>query len=253
MKILLSPAKSLNLDQKLPTKNYTTPQFLDKTEKLHKVLKQSSKDELKDLMSISDKLAELNHNRFQDFSINHKPQNSRPAIYTFDGDVYDGIQAYNLAQDDINRLQERLRILSGFYGLLKPLDLMQPYRLEMGTSLKVQKSKNLYEFWQETLTEFLNDEIAEEELVVNLASKEYSKSIQKSKLKGQWVEPVFKDYKNGKLKVISFYAKKARGMMTKHLAKIDNPGYEDILKFNEDDYAFSKSETKNDLQPVFVR
>ncbi|MBS3737519.1 peroxide stress protein YaaA [Mesohalobacter halotolerans] len=253
MKILLSPAKSLNLDQKLPTKNYTTPQFLDKTEKLHKVLKQSSKNELKDLMSISDKLAKLNHNRFQDFSIDHQPQNSRPAIYTFDGDVYDGIQAYDLAQDDINRLQERLRILSGFYGLLKPLDLMQPYRLEMGTSLKVQKSKNLYEFWQETLTEFLNDEIAEEEFVVNLASKEYSKSIQKSKLKGQWVEPVFKDYKNGKLKVISFYAKKARGMMTKHLAKIDNPGYEDILKFNEDDYAFSKSETKNDLQPVFVR
>ncbi|MGX1023230.1 peroxide stress protein YaaA [Flavobacterium sp. CS20] len=253
MKILLSPAKSLNLEQDLPTKNYTTPQFLDKTEKIHKVLKQSSKNDLKDLMSISDKLAELNHTRFQDFSINHQPQNSRPAIYTFDGDVYDGIDAYQLSKSDINRLQDRLRILSGFYGMLKPLDLIQAYRLEMGTSLEVENAKNLYEFWKETLTETLNNELEENELVVNLASKEYSKSIQKSKLKGQWVEPVFKDYKNGKLKVISFYAKKARGLMTKHLAKIDNPSYEDILKFNDDNYAFSKSETKNKNQPVFVR
>lgn len=253
MKILLSPAKSLNLEQDLPTTAYTTPQFLDKTEKLHKVLKQSSKNDLKSLMSISDKLAELNHSRFQDFSIAHQPQNSRPAIYTFDGDVYDGIQAYELAQGDIKRLQNRLRILSGFYGMLKPLDLMQPYRLEMGTSLEVENSKNLYEFWKDTLTETLNEELKKEELVVNLASKEYSKSIKKSKLKGQWIEPVFKDYKNGKLKVISFYAKKARGLMTNYLSKIENPTYEDILKFNEDEYAFSKSETKNEKQPVFIR
>ncbi|RRO14513.1 peroxide stress protein YaaA [Flavobacteriaceae bacterium 14752] len=253
MKILLSPAKSLNLEQDLPTKNYTTPQFLDQTEKLHKVLKSSSKNDLKDLMSISDKLAELNYSRFQDFSIDHQPQNSRPAIYTFDGDVYDGIDAYELSEEDINRLQDRLRILSGFYGLLKPLDLMQPYRLEMGTSLEVKNSKNLYEFWKDTLTKTLNNELQDEELVVNLASKEYSKSIQKSKLKGQWIEPVFKDYKNGKLKVISFYAKKARGLMTKYLAQIENPAYDDILKFNEDEYAFSKSDTKNEKQPVFVR
>jgi len=253
MKILLSPAKSLNLNQDLPTKNYTTPQFLDKTEKLHQVLKQTSKNDLKDLMSISDKLAELNYSRFQDFSIQHIPKNSRPAIYTFDGDVYDGIDAYELSQDDINRLQDRLRILSGFYGVLKPLDLMQPYRLEMGTSLKVEEANNLYEFWKETLTETLNSELKDEEILVNLASKEYSKSIQKSKLKGLWIEPVFKDYKNGKLKVISFYAKKARGLMTKYLAQIKNPNYNDILKFNNDDYAFSKTETKNEKQPVFVR
>lgn len=253
MKILLSPAKSLNLEQDLPTDKYTEPPFLDKTQKLHSRLKKASKNDLKNLMSISDKLAGLNYDRFQEFSINHNTENSRPAIYTFDGDVYDGIQAYDLAQDDINRLQERLRILSGFYGMLKPLDLMQPYRLEMGTKLSTGSAEDLYGFWKATLTTNLNSELEENELVVNLASKEYSKSIQKSKLKGQWVEPVFKDYKNGKLKVISFYAKKARGLMTKHLAKIDDPGYEDILKFNEDDYAFSKSETKNDLQPVFVR
>ncbi len=253
MKILLSPAKSLNLEQDLPTSDYTEPSFLNKTQKLHKLLKQSSKDDLKALMSISDNLAELNHRRYQEFSIQHQPQNSRPAIYTFDGDVYDGINAYKLSQEDIKRLQNRLRILSGFYGMLKPLDLIQPYRLEMGTTLAVENSKNLYEFWKETLTKSLNDELDEGELVVNLASQEYAKSIQKSKLKGNWVEPVFKDYKNGKLKVISFYAKKARGLMTKHLAKIEHPNYEDILKFNEEDYAFSKSETAEDQKPVFIR
>jgi len=249
MKILLSPAKSLNLEQDLPTDKYTEPQFLKKTKTLHTKLKKVSKKSLKELMSISDNLAELNYDRFQKFSTDHNTNNSRPAIYTFDGDVYDGIKAYELSQEDIGRLQERLRILSGFYGILKPLDLMQPYRLEMGTKLSTRTTKDLYGYWKETLTKFLNSELEQNELVVNLASKEYSKSVQKSKLKGNWIEPVFKDYKNGKLKVISFYAKKARGYMTNHLAKIENPTHEDILKFNEDGYAFSKVETA----PVFVR
>jgi len=253
MKILLSPAKSLNLDQELPTDKFTQPQFLEKTEKLHTRLKKASKKKLKDLMSISDNLAELNYDRFQEFSIEHSRDNARPAIYTFDGDVYDGIKAYELSMADVERLQNRLRILSGFYGILKPLDLMQAYRLEMGTKLSMNKTKDLYGFWKETLTESLNTELTDDDLVVNLASKEYSKAIQKTKLKGKWIEPVFKDYKNGKLKVISFYAKKARGYMTKHLAKIENPTYQDILNFNEDGYGFSKAETKKDNQPVFVR
>jgi len=253
MKILLSPAKSLNLEDDLPTSKYTQPQFLEKTDKLYQKLKQTSKQGLKDLMSISDKLAELNHERFQNFIVNHKPDNARPAIFTFDGDVYDGLSAYDLSLDDIDRLQNRLRILSGLYGMLKPLDLMQPYRLEMGTKLQVDSCDNLYQFWKETLTETLNSELTENELIVNLASQEYSKSIEKSKLKGQWIEPVFKDYKNGKLKVISFYAKKARGLMTSYLAKIENPTYEDILKFSDDDYAFSKTETKDKNKPVFIR
>jgi cytoplasmic iron level regulating protein YaaA (DUF328/UPF0246 family) len=130
---------------------------------------------------------------------------------------------------------------------------MQAYRLEMGTKLSMDKTKDLYGFWKENLTESLNSELTDDDLVVNLASKEYSKAIQKTKLKGKWIEPVFKDYKNGKLKVISFYAKKARGYMTKHLAKIENPTYQDILNFNEDGYGFSKTETKKDNQPVFVR
>jgi len=253
MKILLSPAKSLNLEQDLPTDKYTEASFLDKTQKLHSTLRKASKNDLKNLMSISDKLAELNYDRFQEFSINHNTENSRPAIYTFDGDVYDGINAFKLSAEDIEKLQERLRILSGFYGMLKPLDLMQPYRLEMGTKLSTDSAVDLYGFWKATLTTNLNSELEENELIVNLASKEYSKSIQKSKLKGQWVEPVFKDYKNGKLKVIAFYAKKARGLMTKHLATFDNPNYEDILKFNDDGYAFSKNDTIKDNQPVFVR
>lgn len=253
MKILLSPAKSLNLERTLPIKKYTLPGFLDKTEVLAQKMKQASQSDLKEWMSISDKLAELNYTRFQEFNIEHHPQNARPAIFTFDGDVYDGVKAYELNEDDIHRLQDRLRILSGLYGILRPLDLMQPYRLEMGTKLNTKNADDLYQFWKETLTENLNAEIEKDELVVNLASQEYSKAINKSSIKGKWVEPVFKDYKNGKLKIISFYAKKARGFMTNYLAKIENPGYDDILKFNEEGYGFSKTETKNDHQPVFVR
>ncbi len=253
MKILLSPAKSLNFEDKLPTSKYTTPQFLDKTKVLHHKLKKTSQSKLKSLMSISDKLAELNYDRYQNFEQNHQPENSRPAIYTFDGDVYNGISAYELSIEDIERLQQRLRILSGFYGILKPLDLMQAYRLEMGTKLETKDAKDLYGFWKQTLTTALNDELKDDELVINLASQEYAKSIDKAKLKGRWIEPVFKDYKNGKLKVISFYAKKARGLMTRYLSKIDAPNYEDILKFSAEDYGFSQSETKNKNQPVFVR
>lgn len=253
MKILLSPAKSLNFSDELPTTTYTQPQFLEKTHILHQNLLKASKEDLKDLMSISDKLAELNYERFQNFVIKHETDNARPAIYTFDGDVYDGLSAYDLDTEDIERLQNRLRILSGFYGILKPLDLMQAYRLEMGTKLKIDKAENLYEFWKSTITEALNAELKDDELIINLASQEYAKSIDKKKLKGKWIEPVFKDYKNGKLKVISFYAKKARGVMTKYLSKIENPGYDDVLKFNEDDYSFSKTETENQNKPVFVR
>ncbi len=253
MKILLSPAKSLNLEQELPFSKHTVPDFMEKTKVLAKRMKDASKSDLKDLMSISDKLAELNYDRFQEFSIDHNQKNSRPAIFTFDGDVYDGVKAYELSEEDINRLQKRLRILSGLYGILKPLDLMQPYRLEMGTKLSTENAEDLYEFWKESITDQLNSEIEKEELVVNLASKEYSKAVNRKKLNGKWIEPVFKDYKNGKLKIISFYAKKARGYMTNHLAKIEDPSYEDILKFSEDGYGFSKTETKKASQPVFVR
>lgn len=253
MKIVLSPAKSLNLEDKYPEFELSQPQFLDKTEKLHKKLKALTPKKIGELMSISPNLSELNYNRFQNFSIKHDVHNSRPAIFTFDGDVYAGLNAFELEHADIKRLQERLRILSGFYGILRPLDIMQAYRLEMGTSLKIYRSDNLYEFWKKELTNALNNELSSDELVVNLASKEYSKAIDVKKLKGQWVEPVFKDYSNGKLKVIGFFAKKARGMMTRYLSKIEQPEFSDVLKFNQANYAFSKEETKTEFQPVFVR
>jgi len=253
MKILLSPAKSLNLEDEYPEVEVSAPRFMDKTEKVFNKLKKMSPKKLGELMSISQNLSELNYSRYQDFEIDHTSENSRPAIYTFDGDVYDGLNAYELKPDNIQRLQNSLRILSGLYGMLKPMDLIQPYRLEMGTTLKIGRSNNLYEFWKKDLTKTLNDELTDGELLIDLASKEYSKAIDLKKLKAKVVEPVFKDYSNGKLRVISFYAKKARGTMTRYLSHFENLQYEDILKFNEDGYAFSKSETKSELKPVFIR
>ena len=253
MKILLSPAKSLNLEDKFPEVQYSAPVFLEKTEKVFNKVKKLSPKKLGQLMSISQNLAELNYERYQTFDLEHSTDNSRPAIYTFNGDVYDGLKAYDLPIENIQRLQDSLRILSGLYGMLRPLDLMQAYRLEMGTVLKIYRSNNLYEFWIKELTKALNKELTNGELVINLASKEYSKAIDLKKLKGTVVEPVFKDYSNGKLKVISFFAKKARGSMTRYLSNFEHLEYVDILKFNEDDYAFSKTETKSELQPVFIR
>jgi len=253
MKILLSPAKSLNLEEKYPEVDSSLPVFLDKTEKIYNKVKKMSPKKLGELMSISKNLSELNYTRYQDFEVAHSTKNSRPAIFTFDGDVYDGLKAYELQPENIKRLQNSLRILSGLYGMLKPLDLIQPYRLEMGTSLKLYRSENLYAFWKKELTKTLNDELNEQELVINLASKEYSKAIDLKKLNGKVIEPVFKDYSNGKLRVISFYAKKARGAMTRYLSNFEELDYADILKFNEDNYAFSKSETKSEAQPVFTR
>lgn len=253
MKILLSPAKSLNLEDDYPEIETSIPAFLYKTEKVYNKVKKMSPKKLGQLMSISKNLSELNYERYQNFDIQHSFDNSRPAIFTFDGDVYDGLKAYELKPENIQRLQNSLRILSGLYGMLKPLDLIQPYRLEMGTSLKIYRSDNLYEFWKKDLTKSLNDELAEGELVIDLASKEYSKAIDPKKLKAKVIEPVFKDYSNGKLRVISFYAKKARGTMTRYLSHFENLEYQDIIKFNEDGYAFSKSETKSELKPVFTR
>tara|TARA_R110000850_G_scaffold203228_1_gene329430 strand:- start:37670 stop:38431 length:762 start_codon:yes stop_codon:yes gene_type:complete len=253
MKIVLSPAKSLDFDSKLPTSKFTQPVFLNEAEKLISVLEKKSKSQLKDLMGISDNLAELNYKRYKDFKVPFTEKNARPAIYAFSGDVYVGLDAYALSKGNISTLQDTVRILSGLYGVLKPLDLMQPYRLEMGTDLKVNRKKNLYEFWGDQITEALNEELKDDELFVNLASKEYFKSVNEKKLKVPVISPEFKDFKNGKLKIISFYAKKARGSMARYMVenKIDN--YEGILKFNWEGYSFSEKETKNNNKPVFIR
>lgn len=253
MKIVVSPAKSLDFETKLPTETFTQPQFLEQAEKLNKVLVKKRPKALSKLMGISDNLAQLNWERNQQFSIPFSPKNARPAVYAFNGDVYQGLDAYSISEDKLERLQETLRILSGLYGILRPLDLIQPYRLEMGTQLKIGRKKNLHEFWKKELTAYLNNELEDGELFVNLASNEYYGAIDAKQLKVPVITPIFKDWKNDNLKVISFFAKKARGSMVRYIIDSNAKTLEDIRGFNLDDYEFSKEHTLKENEPVFVR
>jgi len=241
MKIILSPAKSLDFERKLPIKDFSECLFLNKSAIINQVLKQKSPKELSVLMSISDKLAELNYLRNQDWALPFSVKNARPAVFAFDGDVYSGLDAYTFSEVNLEKLQQKLRILSGLYGILKPLDLIQAYRLEMGTNLSVEKSKNLYDFWKNTITEALNNELSDNELFINLASKEYSEVIDFKQLKGVHITPEFKDYKNGKLKIISFFAKKARGLMVRYIIEKNCETIEDLKKFDSENYRFDEN------------
>jgi hypothetical protein len=178
----------------------------------------------------------LNWKRNKDFKTPFSPENARPAIYAFNGDVYHGIDVYTIPINKLDDLQDQLRILSGLYGYLKPLDLMQPYRLEMGTSLHFEEHKNLYDFWKPTLTESLNNEMKDGELLINLASKEYASAIDFKKLNATVVTPDFKDYKEGKLKIISFYAKKARGLMVRYIVDTNAKTIDDLKGFDYEGY-----------------
>jgi len=253
MKIVISPAKSLDFESKLPTTRYSQPQFLEQAEKLNKVLSKKKPKALAKLMNISNNLAELNWERNQNFSIPFSTANARPAIYAFNGDVYLGLDAYTIPENKLDKLQDTLRILSGLYGILKPLDLMQPYRLEMGTQLKIGRKKNLYEFWKKQLTDQLNSELQDGELFINLASNEYFGAIDEKKLKVPVITPIFKDWKNDKLKVLSFFAKKARGSMVRYIIDTNAKTLEDIKGFDQDGYIFSKEHTLKGNQPVFIR
>ena len=252
MKIVLSPAKSLNFETQLPTKAFTEPIFLKEATTIQKTLKKQSPKKLMGLMAISEKLADLNWERNQVWETPFTSENARPAIFAFDGDVYTGLDAYTLPIDKLADLQDKLRILSGLYGLLKPLDLMQAYRLEMGTSIKIGTKKNLYEFWKKTITKTLNDELKKDELFLNLASNEYFSAIDIKSLKVPVITPEFKDYKDGKLKMISFFAKKARGMMVRYI--IDNKAetMDDLKGFNYEGYAFDANLSKGNTL-VFTR
>ncbi len=253
MKIVVSPAKSLDFETKLPTKKYTAPAFLPEAEKLNTVLKKKTPKKLSDLMGISDKLAQLNWQRNQEFNLPFTPENARPAVYAFNGDVYIGLDAYTIPEDKLDSLQDKLRILSGLYGVLKPLDLIQPYRLEMGTKLKVGQKNNLYEFWKKNLTQQLNEELEDDELFVNLASNEYFSVIDTKALKVPVITPQFKDWKGDKLKVISFFAKKARGMMVRYIIDTGAKTIEDLKGFNYEGYSFSEEYTIKPGELVFVR
>lgn len=253
MKIVISPAKSLDFESKLPTDLHTQPYFLEQAEKLNKVLVKKKPKALSQLMHISDNLAQLNWERNQQFSTPFTTENARPAVFAFNGDVYQGLDVYSMPSKNLDKLQETLRILSGLYGILKPLDLMQPYRLEMGTQLKVARKKNLYDFWKKDITAHLNSELEDGELFVNLASNEYFGVVDEKALKVPVITPVFKDWKNDKLKVISFFAKKARGSMVRYIIDSNAKTLEDIKGFNLDGYIYSKEHTLKTDQPVFIR
>jgi len=252
MKIVISPAKSLDFKSALPTDKFTQPVFLNEAEKIQKTLKKKSAKDLSDLMHISDNLGRLNYQRNQEWQLPFTPQNARPALYAFKGTVYEGLDAYSLPLNKIDTIQNKLRILSGLYGLLKPLDLMQPYRLEMGTKLKLGTKENLYKFWDETLSKALKAEMQPDEVLINLASNEYFKALQPKVLQRTIVTPVFKDFSNGKLKVVAFFAKKARGMMLRYIIDNNIEKTEDLKAFNTAGYLFDAN-LSSKMQLVFTR
>ncbi|MGI9545774.1 MAG: peroxide stress protein YaaA [Flavobacteriaceae bacterium] len=253
MKIVISPAKSLDLETALPTDKYSEAAFLEDAVRLNKALRKKRPKSLSKLMDISQALGELNWERNQQFHLPFQPENARPAVFAFNGDVYQGLDAYTISETNYETLQQTLRILSGLYGVLKPLDLIQPYRLEMGTALRMGRRKNLYEFWRKKITDYLNAELQEGELFINLASDEYFKAVDSKKLKVPVITPIFKDWKNDKLKVISFFAKKARGSMVRYILDSGAQTLEDIRGFNSEEYLFSQEHTLREDQPVFVR
>ena len=252
MKIVVSPAKSLNFESPLPIQDFTESLFLKEAETIQKTLKKKKPKDLMELMDISEKLADLNWERNQNWSLPFTPDNARPAVFAFDGDVYTGLDVYTIPADKISVLQDKLRILSGLYGILKPLDLMQPYRLEMGTSMSIGTNKNLYEFWKKKLTKALNDELQTNELFLNLASNEYFSAVDTKSLKVPVITPEFKDYKDGKLKMISFFAKKARGLMVRYIIDTNAETIDDLKQFHYEGYAFDVNLSKGNTL-VFTR
>lgn len=252
MKLVLSPAKSLDFESQLPTEKNTEAQFLKYSEQLNALLKKKSAKSLSKLMSISDALGQLNYERNQSWQLPFTNDNARQAMYAFSGDVYRGLNAYTIPVEKIDAAQNTVRILSGLYGLLKPLDLIQPYRLEMGTKLPVGKHKNLYEFWKKDVTKALNDELGDGELFLNLASNEYFKAIDTKTLKVPVITANFKDFKNGEYKIISFFAKEARGLMARYIVDNNAETIDDLKGFNYGGYGFSDAmSTHTDL--VFIR
>ncbi len=249
MKILLSPAKTLDFESSIPSHKSSEAVFAEQANRLNRVLQKKSPKKLAEIMHISEKLAALNWERNQEWG---SVAQLRQAVYAFKGAAYVGLDAYSISIHDLDYLQNTLRILSGQYGVLRPFDMIKPYRLEMGTKLVQGKNKNLYEFWGETVTKALNEGFSEKEVVVNLASKEYFKVIKRQLLNAEIITPIFKDYKNGTYKVISFFAKKARGLMTRFAVDHQIENVEILKTFNLDSYAYDeKLSTKKDW--VFTR
>ena len=254
MLIVVSPAKTLDYETPLPISKTSQPVFMKRSAVLVDMLRDFTPKKLGKLMSISDKLAELNVNRYEAWEPKATKKNARQALFAFKGDVYQGIDAYKLKEADILFAQEHLRMLSGLYGILRPLDLMQPYRLEMGTRLDGDHGNNLYDFWGPEITKALNKQLKKigSDVLLNLASNEYYKSVIPSSLKARVISPVFKDMKNGKYKLISFFAKKARGTMSGWIVRKKVTDPRKLVKFAEDGYRYS-AEASTEDKPVFLR
>ncbi len=246
---VISPSKSMDMEPSNVT-DFTEPVFLARSQELITQARKLSTSQLMEFMAISEKLAELNRQRFLDWQMPFTPDNAKQAALAFTGDVYDGLDAGTLKPADRTFAQKHLRILSGLYGLLKPLDLIQPYRLEMGRPLKTRNAQNLYGFWKTLITEELNQTPGD--VLVNLASNEYFKAVDAKKLNKEIISPVFKDEKNGTYKIISFYAKKARGAMARHLIETRAKTTADLLNFSKDGYAYNP-ELSSPSKPVFTR
>lgn len=250
---LLSPAKTLDFE-KTDFQKHTNPRLLSDSKKLVRILKKKSSADLKKLMKISDKLADLNVSRYQAFSTPFNQENAKQSVLAFKGDVYTGLAVEDFDEKDLDFAQMHLRILSGLYGLLKPLDLMQPYRLEMGTKLENGDNKNLYEFWDKKITNLINKDLAESggQAIINLASNEYFKSVKTAKLKGDLYNIDFKEDRDGKLKVIAFNAKKARGIMAREIIKNRITKPEDLKGLNIMGYIFN-DELSTERSFLFVK
>jgi len=254
MLIVISPAKKLDYSNPAPAVSFSQPQFLDRAAELISIMREKDSFEIADLMKLSMKLADLNMQRYQEWHTPFTTANAKQALFAFTGDVYQGLNAATLDSDDLSFAQDHLCILSGLYGLLRPLDLMQPYRLEMGTRLANDHGHNLYAFWGETITNAVNDALAAQgdDILINLASSEYFSSIQASSIKGRIITPVFKELRDGKYRIISFNAKKARGFMSRYIIenRLSNP--EELKAFDVADYGFN-ADLSSENEFVFTR
>ena len=243
MLFVLSPAKALDYESPLPTQTHSAPLFVPDSVELIKVLRDFSPHQVAELMGLSDKLAVLNVARYEAWEKTSTPDNARQAVLAFNGDVYEGLQAASLSQPQLDWLQQHLCILSGLYGVLRPLDLMQPYRLEMGTRLRTPRGDNLYQFWGSRIADYLNQRFEEqgaaEPILVNLASQEYFKAVDRKTLQARVVECVFEDFKGGKYKIISFNAKRARGQMMRFAVEQGVDSVQGLMQFAADDYAYA--------------
>jgi cytoplasmic iron level regulating protein YaaA (DUF328/UPF0246 family) len=254
MLIVLSPAKTLDYSVD-PRSNHTAPQFLSQSSKLIKNLKEKEPKDIASLMGLSDKLATLNFDRYQSWKAAKSVSlDAKPSMLVFKGDVYQGLNAEDFNNKELKFAQKHLRILSGLYGILRPMDIMKPYRLEMGTKLETSKGKNLYEFWGELVQNNVIEELSSQksDLLINLASKEYFSVLGKMPEFINVVSPVFRDYKNGKYKIISFYAKKARGLMARWVIQNKVTDFEELINFDLAGYEYSKAESTSS-EPVFLR